>query len=135
MIISHSNLPHLVSPQVIQVPKIVVIDTDDLISGRLVVAGQVITVPDDYANVRRVLKTLVNEERQRNQRKREIGQRKLAKLLEEQYPQEWQRLNRPKNAEVLAELINWLNDKPNRITKALSDPEWLVKRIKAALRE
>lgn len=116
-------------------PKIVVVDTDDLIGGRLVVAGQICIVPDSYTNVRRVLKTLADQERQRTGKKREIGLRKLSKLLEEQYPQEWTRLNRPKNADVLTDIMAWLNEKPNRITKALTDPEQLVKRIKRELKD
>lgn len=39
---------------------IVVLATDDIIDGQVRVAGQVVTVPDGYANVRRVLRNLAD---------------------------------------------------------------------------
>lgn len=114
----------------IQVPKIVIIDTDDLINGRLVVAGQVVTVPDDYGNVRRVLRTLTQQGQAQKDKKAGIGLRKLANLLAEQYPQEWQWLNRPKNQTVYDELMEWLRADASRITRALRNPDWLIERVR-----
>lgn len=99
-------------------------------SGRIVVAGQFVVVPEGYTNIRRVIRQLRDVKQNNNGQLVNIGLRKLASILADQYPQEWNWLNRPANKDTYDEVISWLRADPQRIKRAIKKPEWFANRVR-----
>lgn len=112
----------------IPVPKIIVIGEDDVIDGRHVVAGQVIVAPDNYANVRRVLRDVADV---KNRNKSDFfiaGLKKLDALLAADYPQIWKQFHA--NVEIREKIITRLREEPEYLQRALVEIEWFVEMLK-----
>ena len=106
---------------------IVVLATDDIIDGQVRVAGQVVTVPDGYANVRRVLRNLADATDDNTQHFFAIGLRKLQAILQVDFPQFWVSLQ--KKPAVQNKIIQELREQPKFLLRALDEPAWFVKTV------
>lgn len=110
---------------------VAVLAEDDIIEGVLRVAGQVVTVDNTYANVRRVLRKLDDEADRNTESFFILGLRKLQAILQRDYPAFWTALeNRPA---VQKAIIQELRAQPQFLRKALNDPAWFVEAVKARL--
>jgi len=113
--------------------KIAILATDDIINGKLRTRGEVVTVPDGYSNVRRVLRTL-NDVADRNRDNFfGIGLRKLQAILMANFPQVWAALQ--KRPAVQAKIMQELREQPKFLIRALDDPQWFVEVVKERLQE
>ena len=65
--------------------KIVVLDSNDIIDGVARVAGEVVTVPDNYSNVRRVIRDLSTVAMAKQQQYTAITWQKFVDMFKEQY--------------------------------------------------
>lgn len=104
--------------------KIVIIDRDDIINGKLRTRGEVVTVPDGYTNVRQVLRTLSEATNHNAEALFAVGLRKLQAILQADYPQFWQALER--RPQVQQAIIRELRERPKFLQRALKEPQWFV---------
>ena len=66
--------------------KIVVLATDDVIAGKLRRRGEVVTVPDGFTNVRRVIQDLQDVVTSNQRDKTRVTWQKFVEMFSEQYP-------------------------------------------------
>lgn len=104
--------------------KIVIIDQDDIIAGKLRRRGEVCTVPDGYANVRRTIRQLDEATNRNAERFFAVGLRKLQAILQADYPQFWQALER--RPQIQAAITRELREQPKFLQRALKEPQWFV---------
>lgn len=104
--------------------KIVILADDDIINGKLRRRGEVCTVPDGYANVRRVIRQLAEATDRNVEQFFIVGLRKLEAVLKADYPQFWQALER--RPQVQAAIIRELREQPKFLRRALEDTQWFV---------
>lgn len=105
--------------------KIVILADDDIINGKLRTRGEVVAVPDGYTNVRRVIRQQSKESASRiTEEFFVIGLRKLQSILQADYPQFWQALER--RPQVQQAIIQELREQPKFLQRALKEPQWFV---------
>lgn len=108
--------------------KIAILAADDIIDGKHHVAGEVVTVPDGYTNVRRILRDLSTVANRNRDDFFEIGLRKLQAILQADFPAEWEALQ--KRPAVQKKIIAELREQPKFLKRALDDPKWFVNVVK-----
>lgn len=113
--------------------RIAILATDDIINGKYRVRGEVVTVPDGYANVRRVLRSLTDATNRNRDDFFEIGLRKLQAVLMADFPKEWAALQ--KRPEVQEKIIAELREEPKFLKRALDDPRWFIDTVKKRMQE
>ena len=106
---------------------VVVLQSDDIIDGKVRVAGEVVAVPDSYANVRRVLRNQDKDTEDNAQDFFAIGLRKLQAILQSEFPQFWAALQ--KKPAVQDKIIQELREQPKFLRQALDEPAWFVKTV------
>jgi len=111
--------------------KIAILATDDIIAGKRRVAGEVVTVPDGYSNVRRVLRDLKDTADRNRDDFFEIGLRKLWAILMADFPAVWAALQ--KRPALQAKIMQELREQPKFLRRALDDPQWFVDTVKKRL--
>lgn len=111
--------------------KIAILADDDIIDGKRRVAGEVVTVPDGYANVRRVLRDLSTVADRNRDDFFVVGLRKLQAILMDDFPAEWAALQ--KRPAVQEKIIAELREQPKFLKRALDDPKWFVDVVKKRL--
>jgi len=111
--------------------KIAIIATDDIIDGKRRVAGEVVTVPDGYANIRRVLRDLSTVADRNRDDFFVIGLRKLQAILMADFPAEWAALQ--KRPALQEKIVAELREQPKFLRRALDDPQWFVDVVKKRL--
>jgi len=113
--------------------KIAILATDDIINGKRRVRGEVVTVPDGYANVRRVLRSLTDTENRNRDDFFEIGLRKLKAILMADFPKEWAALQ--KRPALQEKIIAELREQPKFLKRALGEPQWFIDVVKKRMQE
>lgn len=121
--------------------RVIILAEDDVIDGHPRVAGEVVTVADDYgSNVRRVVAVDVDK-RNRKEREEKIakvddrkkgeifreGLEKLQAILQADYRQFWNALQR--NPDVQEAIIAEMREQPHILRRALDDPQWFVDEV------
>ena len=106
---------------------IVVLENDDIIENQVRVAGEVVAVPDGYANVRRVIRNQDKDTEDNAQGFFVIGVRKLQAILQADFPQFWAALQ--KKPAVQDKIIQELRERPKFLRQALDEPAWFVKTV------
>lgn len=121
--------------------RVIILDDDDVIDGVPRVAGEVVTVVDDYGGtVRRVVVERVEQrnrvdteskiEQIKERKRSEMFREALAKLqaiLQADYPQFWAALQ--KRPAVQEQIIDEMRDNPEILRRALEDPQWFVDEV------
>lgn len=108
--------------------KIIVLQEPDIINGVLRVAGEVVIVSDDYANVRRVIQQTDTRKAANEQDFAEVGIKKLIEILQGKYLEFWQQLEK-EQPELLDKALIELRENPDLLRQALDDPQGFVDRI------
>ena len=118
--------------------KIIILDADTIINGVPRSRGEVVSVPDSYAeDVRRVVAEHVDlrnservaafrervKDRKFNERFKE-GLEKLQAILQADYRQFWNALQQ--RQEVQDAIVAEMRDNPELLQRALDDPQWFV---------
>ena len=111
--------------------KIAILAVDDIIDGKRRVAGEVVTVPDGYANVRRILRDLSTVADRNRDDFFVIGLRKLQAILQADFPAEWAALQ--KRPAVQEKIIAELREQPKFLRRALDDPQWFIDTVRKRL--
>lgn len=107
--------------------KIVILADDDIVNGKLRSRGEVCIVPDDYTNARRVIRQLAEATNRNAEQFFAIGLRKLQAILQADYPQFWQALER--RPQVQQAIIRELREQPKFLQRALKEPQWFVNTV------
>lgn len=106
--------------------KVVVLASDDIIDGVARVAGEVVTVPDGYANVRRVIRDLSEVVATNQQQYTAITWQKFVDMFKEQYPDFLY------VEEKYPELVAAVSVRPTLLQRLMSDPALIVAMLGSA---
>jgi hypothetical protein len=100
--------------------KIAVIAQDDIINDTFRRAGEVCPVPDDYPNIRRVIRRLSDVQNRNKEQWFKVALRKFSELLQEHYPAVYNQLE--KNDNLRQKAINWLRNHPDELGQMIKNP-------------
>ena len=115
--------------------QIVILAEDDVIRGVRRVAGEYVTVPDGYSNTRRVVKNLADVWHRNEADFVEAGLKKLARILQEDYPKFWTQFNDDRNADLRQKITQRLRDEPKYLQRAINEPGWFVETVTEMVRD
>jgi len=106
--------------------KIVVLDSNDIIDGVARVAGEVVTVPDNYSNVRRVIRDLSTVAMAKQQQYTAITWQKFVDMFKEQYPDFLYVEGK------YPELVAAVSVRPTLLQRLMSDPALIMAMLGSA---